>query len=159
MPLTDAFDNTAPQAMTLPTQVGGAFDNTGASPNVGDPPLQVSINTVARTNQNIGITLAGLTIAGKLLVATNVILLMGQTDPTQNGIWLVNAGVPTRHASLDTDIEANSGAANPFGLICYVIDAASTEYSKFFVLATRPPITLGTTPIVFADKSALAKTF
>lgn len=95
MGLGDAFDNTAPVAIALPTQNGGAFSNTApvaesilALVHKGFGQLQVvQVSAVLTTNLTLPSS-NPLTIDDVVISPGDKILLAGQTVPAENGIYL-----------------------------------------------------------------------
>jgi hypothetical protein len=152
MSLYDPFDNTPPQAATL--ALAAAFDNTPAAPLV-DPSLtrQVFTATNSRTNVNVGVDIVGSTIGGHVVIDTEPVLLMGQTNAAENGFWRARVGqAPIRDPIMDTQAEANANIS------AIITGVGATDLGKIFVLVTPPPINLGVTPLNYQEKSALPRT-
>jgi hypothetical protein len=138
-----AYDNTSPGAIT-PT-LATAYDNT--SPGAKNRNVNViGVNAASTGNINLAVTADGITVDGVLLAPSNTFLAKNQTVKSQNGVYVVNAspGVPTRATSADTDAEFEGGME--------VTPGSGGQGSKTFVLATPPPIILGTTELVFFDQ-------
>ena len=96
---------------------------------------------------NIDLTAGGLlTIDGVTLNAGERVLVAGQTNATQNGIYTVAAGTWVR--SIDADTSAKVKA----GLFTFVTEGTSNQDSGW-VLVTDNPITLGTTGLSFTQFS------
>lgn len=110
--------------------------------------LQAHQAVRAAASVNVNIASPGASIDGIAPAANDRLLLMGQTDPTQNGIyvWTASATAMNRAADADTSAEVVSGM--------YVYAATGTlNGSKGWVLITPNPITLGTTSLQFTQYS------
>jgi len=96
---------------------------------------------VATTN----IILSGIqTIDGVLLVANDRVLLVGQTNPVENGLWLVQAGAWTRPA----DFATGTAAGQAYVLILSGAINAGTSW-----LSNTPAAIIDTDPITFSQFS------
>jgi hypothetical protein len=95
-------------------------------------------------NSNINIASAPAAADGITLGPNNRILLFGQTNPAENGIYVfTTAGAAlTRSIDADTSAELNTGA--------FVYVEEGTQAGSQYVLITQGSITLGTTPLSFA---------
>jgi hypothetical protein len=88
------------------------------------------------------ITLSGLqTIDGVSLAANDRVLLVGQTDPVENGLWLAQSGAWTRPADF-----ANGDPAGQ----AYVLILSGNTYTGSAWLCNTPDSIIGTDPIMFA---------
>lgn len=100
-----------------------------------------SVNALADSN----IVLAGLqTIDGVALIAGNRVLVTAQTDPVENGIWVVAAGAWTRPADFNTGDVAGSAyvlVQRPTGM--------DNVYGGSSWLCATPTAVIGTDPIQF----------
>lgn len=86
----------------------------------------------------------GDTVDGVVLATNDRILIKDQADPTQNGIYTVNAsGAPTRA----TDADAGSELVNASVFVSAGTDNAHTQWIQI----TPATITLGSSNIVFAQ--------
>ena len=86
----------------------------------------------------------GDTIDGVVLVTGDRILLRNQTAATENGIYVVAAsGAPARSADADSGAELVNAAV--------LVSEGTTGADKLWVCTTNAPITLGTTPLTWAD--------
>jgi len=94
------------------------------------------------------ITLSGeQTVDGVALVAGNRILVNGQADAEDNGIYVVAAGAWARSADADTSAEVDAG------MFTFVTEG--TNYADTgWVLSTDDAITLGTTELSFVQFSS-----
>lgn len=95
---------------------------------------------------NIDLATGGLlTIDGVQTVAGDRVLVMNQTDPSQNGIYtVVDGGAWTR------TVDANSDATVTPNLYAFVSEG-TVNGDNGFTLATDGPITLGTTALNFTQ--------
>lgn len=99
----------------------------------------------AATTTNI--TLSGLqTIDGVSLQAGDRVLVKDQTNPAQNGIYVVQSGAWTRAVDADTWDELVAAAV-------FVLQG-TTNADKGFVCTSDPGGTLGTTPVTWVQFSA-----
>jgi hypothetical protein len=109
--------------------------------------LDVKESVVALSDSNI--TLSGeQTVDGIALVAGDRILVTGQTDATQNGIYVVAAGAWGR----STDADNTPGNEVSGGMFTFV-EQGTTYGDSGWVLTTNGPITLGTDELVFTQFS------
>lgn len=94
---------------------------------------------------------ATLTVDGVSLVNTDRVLLAGQTSAIQNGIYTVS-GIGTAYA-LTRSTDADGPGDLTQGAYTKVIEG--TVYAGWeFTLTTLDPITIGTTPLVWAGQPA-----
>ena len=92
---------------------------------------------------------AGDTIDGYVLVAGDRILIKNQTDPIENGIYVVQAtGAPVRATDADTAAELEDGAA------VYVLNGTIGAASGWLMSSISP--IPGTDPITWAQFSSTA---
>jgi hypothetical protein len=107
--------------------------------------VKLSVRAISTSD----ITLSGTqSVDGVALVAGDRILVAGQTDATQNGIYVVAAGAWARSADADN---TPSGEVTS-GMFTFV-EEGTTYAGTGWVLTTANPITLGTTALVFAQFS------
>jgi hypothetical protein len=105
--------------------------------------FKASVKVVAASN----ITLSGAqTVDGIALVASDRVLVAGQTLPATNGIYVVAAGAWSR--SSDADNTVNTGEVSS-GMYCLV--EQGTNANSGWVLSTTGTITLGTTALAFTQ--------
>ena len=83
-------------------------------------------------------------IDGVTLATNDRILLKDQTTGSENGIYIVTAGTPTRATDADTNAEVTPGLAT-------FVEEGTANADKGFVLTNNGAITLGTTALVFAQ--------
>lgn len=93
---------------------------------------------------NVTLTAPGASIDGVTLAAGDRVLLMGQSDARQNGIWVFNgASSPmTRAVDADENAEVTAGLA-------VSVAQGTTNGNKTFVLITDDPIEVGVTELAF----------
>lgn len=87
----------------------------------------------------------GQTVDGVTLVTGDRILIKNQTTQTENGIYIVTAGTPTRSTDADTGAELVGATA--------FVDQGTTNASTGWTQTTDAPITIGTSNIVFVQFS------
>lgn len=114
----------------------------------------ISTGLVAKTPALVvsttNVTLSGLqTIDSVTLVANDRVLLVGQTNPIENGLWLAQAGAWTR----PTDFAAGSTVGQ-----AYVLVTSGTVNAGSSWLSNTPTAIVGTDPISFVLFSLPAQT-
>lgn len=93
------------------------------------------------------ITLSGTqTIDGVAVTAGDRVLVKNQTDPEDNGIYVVGASSWARSSDANTDAEVTAG------MFVFVEDG-SVNADSGWILATNNPIILGTTELTFVQFS------
>jgi hypothetical protein len=98
---------------------------------------------------NINLATGGLiTVDGSVVADGDRVLVKDQTLSQENGIYVAHAGAWVRAADADN----SPGAEVTTGMFCFVTDGALNN-NNGFVLTTPNPITLGTTPLSFAQFS------
>jgi len=108
--------------------------------------VKVSVRAVSTSD----ITLSGAqTVDGVSLVAGDRVLVMGQTDSTLNGIYVVSAGAWSRADDAD-----NSPTGEVTSGMFTFVEEGTTYAGAGFVLTTANPIVLGTTGLQFAQFSS-----
>ncbi|WP_210214067.1 hypothetical protein [Mesorhizobium sp. M4B.F.Ca.ET.017.02.2.1] len=116
----------------------------------------VAIKGPCKVASSTNITLAAeQTIDGVAVVSGDRVLVMGQTNPVDNGIWKVSTGVWTRAKDFAGNRDVKKGTT--------VVVTGGTQAGAWQV-TTADPITVGTTSIAFsqtlqpydADLAALA---
>jgi hypothetical protein len=110
--------------------------------------LDVKASVRAGASTNITLASPGAAIDGVTMVAGDRVLLMGQTAPAENGIWVWNAAASAMTRATDADTSAE---VTP-GLFTFV-EEGTTNADRGFVLTTNAPITLGTTGLAFTQFS------
>ncbi len=107
-----------------------SLDVSFASATVGT----LAVRAVATTN----VALSGTqTIDGVSVLADQLVLLAGQSNTTQNGVWVVKSGAWARTVT----------AMSP-GMVVFV-QAGTKHKGSAWVLVAAAPITVGTTPLSF----------
>jgi trimeric autotransporter adhesin len=129
----------------LITLLGSVTNNTDAATKAYVD-AAISTGIVAKTPALVlGVTnvaLNGLqTIDGVTLVANDRVLLINQTDPVENGLWLAQAGAWTRPADFDTGDTAGQA---------YVLILSGSINAGASYLCNTPTAIIGTDPIGFA---------
>jgi len=127
---------------------------TGTVTNNTDAATKAYVDTVAATGivaktpavvvstTDIGSPPTGLlTIDGVTLVANDRVLLVGQTDPVENGLWLAQSGAWTRPTDFDTGDLAGQA---------YVLILSGDVYKGSSWLCNTPTAIIGTDPINFS---------
>jgi len=101
----------------------------------------------AATTADVDLATGGLlTIDGVALAEEDRVLVLNQTAPEENGIYVAHSGAWVR------SVDANTSAKVTAGLYCYVTEG-TTNGDKGYVLTTNDPITLDTTGLTFAQFS------
>lgn len=101
----------------------------------------------AATTDDINLTSGGLLMVdGVALQNGNRVLVINQTTPAENGIYIASTGAWSRASDADTSSKVTSG------LYCFVNEGA-TNGDKGYILTTNDPIDLGTTDLTFAQFS------
>lgn len=104
----------------------------------------LSWKEAARAAQTTNRALTGLTaVDGVTPSANDRILLMGQTAPAENGLWLAQSGAWTRPTDYDAAGEAEGAAV--------LVLEGTANGDKAWVCTTNPPITIGTTGTVWVQ--------
>jgi len=108
---------------------------------------KAACNAATTTNET-DITLSGTqTIDGVALVAGDRVLVKNQdTNPEENGIWVVDSGVWSRAE----DADGNPQGEVSQGMYTVVIDGTAND-STAWILTTPNPIVVGTTPLTFVQ--------
>lgn len=122
--------------------VGQTDAPAATTPNAG-----LAIKTAVRVaaTANINLQTFGLGVLdGVTLAAADRVLLTGQSDPTQNGIYSASTGVWQRAS----DAADNSQWAN--GAQVYVIFGTASGGTEF-ILSASDPVLLGTSALTFAS--------
>ena len=112
--------------------------------------LGLAVHDPARVVSTTNSVIAGLLIIdGVQLVDGDRVLLLGQTDPVENGLWVAHIGAWTRPADFDTGQQ--TGRA-------YVLVLEGTVNAGASWLAITPLAIIGTDPIFFAQFSLPGQT-
>lgn len=110
--------------------------------------IKASVKAATTVTGTLGTAYAnGQTIDGYTLVTGDRILIKNQGTGSENGIYTVNAsGTPTRATDADTSAKVTPG-------LFVFVEQGTVNQDSGWVLTTDPPITLGTTALVFAQFS------
>jgi len=100
-----------------------------------------SVVTVADSD----ITLSGEQTINGVLTSTSRIGVVGQSDASENGIYITAAGTWVRSTDADEDSEVTNG------LNFFVSGGASTKNGSEYLLITADPITVDTTALSFIE--------
>ena len=84
-------------------------------------------------------TLSGEQTLAGLLTSASRVLVVEQTSPAENGIYVTAAGAWARASDADEDAEVTNGN------LTHVLNSGSDEDKNKYLLATADPITVGTT--------------
>ena len=110
-----------------------------------------SVRVVSRTNVNLAANI--FSIDGISLSDKDRVLLAGQTNQSQNGIysWLVSTSKLTRATDADSIFELSAGNK-------VYVEEGNTQGKSSWTLITQGVITPGTTALVFAKESRINST-
>ena len=146
----DSFGNFTTNMVTLSGTVTNPTDATtkqyvDAAVSTGLIAKQPAV-VVSLTN----ITLTGTqTIDGVALIATNRVLLVGQTNPVQNGLWVVQVSAWTRPTDFASGTEADGA---------YVLITSGAVNAGSSWLCSTPTAIIDTDPITFVEFSLPGQT-
>jgi len=99
-----------------------------------------------RTTATSNITLSGnQTINGYLTIDGDRVGVVGQTDPTENGIYIADSGAWSRSTDMDADSELTNGARWAVG------NTSSTKNGFSYICTTPDPITIGVTATTWTE--------
>ncbi|KKN74303.1 hypothetical protein LCGC14_0392420 [marine sediment metagenome] len=124
---------------------GGGFIGPGGTGAVQVLDWKEAVETVSTAN----IALTGEQTLNGLLTSVSRVGVTGQTDPTENSIYVSAVGAWVRAADADTDAKVTNGLAFAVG------DSGSTLAGNIYILTTPDPITLGVTSLTFSELTAL----
>jgi hypothetical protein len=131
------------QQATVPTQNDDLVNKAYVDAQSQGLDQKASVRAASTTN----LDLTGLeTVDGVSLIAGDRILVMGQTAPEQNGIYVVAAGAWARSEDANTDEDVTAG------LFTFVSEGVDNG-NNGFVLITPDPVVLGTTELEFTQFS------
>ena len=112
-------------------------------------PFKNSARVVSRSN----IALSGLqTIEGVTLSGGDRVLVAGQTDASENGLYDASSNAWSRSSDADTSTKMRAGIYIP-------VSEGAQDADTLWFLATNDPITLDTTALVFREQSGVMTTF
>jgi len=138
----DGSGNFATNMITLLGSVTNPTD--AATKSYVDSAVATGIvaKTPALVVSTTNVTISGLqTIDGVALSANDRVLLVGQTNPVENGLWLAQSGAWTRPADF-----ANGTMAGQ----AYVLILSGATYEGSSWLCSTPTAVIGTDPIQFS---------
>ena len=107
--------------------------------------LDVKESARAATTGNITLSNTQ-TIDGVALVVGDRVLVKDQTDPIENGLYVVASGSWTRSADADEPNEVNAG-------LFVFVEEGTANADSGFVLTTDNPLVVGTDPLEFVQFS------
>lgn len=102
----------------------------------------------AASTANVTVSSAPATLDGVTLSVNDLVLLKNQTVASENGLYTFNGAA----VALTRATTHNTPDTLPLGL--RVVPSAGTQTASSFVLATAPPIVVGTTSLTFSSGSA-----
>ncbi len=145
----DASNNFAVNMITI----NGTITNSTDAVTKAYLDQQVLLGIVLKNPANVisfsNITLSGLpTIDGVTLTANDIVLLIGQTDKKENGLWVASSGAWSRTSDF------SSGVANK----AYVLVLNGTDNKGSSWICNTPTATIGTDEITFAQFSLPGQT-
>lgn len=141
-----SVDFTAPQAGVTPTLPSHLTTKEYVDSVATGLDVKLSVRVISTTD----IVLSGAqSVDGVALVVGDRVLVAGQTDASQNGIYTVAVGAWARSADADN---SPTGEVTS-GMFTFVEEGTSFSGSGW-VLTTANPIVLGTTALTFAQFSA-----
>lgn len=129
----------------VPTEALHAATKDYVDALAGGTDLKESCRAATTANVDLA-TVALSAVDGVTLVDGDRVLVMNQTAPAENGIYLAQLGAWTRAT------DANTSGLVTAGLYCFVTEG-TVNGDKGFVLTTNDPITLGTTALTFTQFS------
>lgn len=133
------------QQATLPTQPNDLASKAYVDSQSQGLDQKASVRAASATNIDIA-TGGLLTVDGVTLSSGDRVLLMGQTDASENGIYAADAGAWLRTS------DANSNADVTSGLFTFVTEGTN-HGNNGYTLITDDPITLDTTNLEFTQFS------
>ena len=115
------------------------------SPTIGVPSADLAIKTACLVATTGNITLSGAQVVDGVTVGNNGerVLVLDQTDPTTNGIYIASSGTWTR----TTDADGNTELAN--GQQVLVTGGQTNGGYKTYVLTAANPVTIGTSALTY----------
>lgn len=136
---TGSLDVNAQRIINLadPSQPQDAATKAYVDASVQGLDVKQSVRVATTAN----VTLSGLqTIDGVTLVAGDAVLVMSQTAPADNGIYIVASGAWARRNDANTSAKVNPGAF-------VFVEEGNANHDNGFVLTTDGAINLGTTAL------------
>lgn len=105
---------------------------------VGNTPMKAPVDCATTGN----ITLSGEQVVDGVQTASSRVLVLAQTDPTQNGIYDSSSASWTRSKDADGNYDLTTGT------IVLVLNGATLN-NTFYQVATPKPITIGSSALTF----------
>lgn len=141
------------QATQIAIDVAPTADEEAATKAYVDGVVQgFQIKPAAKVLATTNVTLAGLqTIDDYTLQAGDRVLLNGQTNGIENGLWQVGASSPYTWARPSDFLDGSSAA------FAYVMLTEGTVYNNTGWVETTSPATVGTTALTFTQFTGLGK--
>ncbi len=103
------------------------------------------VRVASTANVVLATLAAGSSIDGQTLAEGDRVLLRAQTDPIENGIYVMQAAAPgVRSSDMSSDAEVRSG-------LSVFVTEGSTLLTTMWTLSRADPILIGTTPLTFAQ--------
>lgn len=141
--------NTTLSATAIAAAAGGTFsDSSIVVPESLLPTVTAGLQVHAAATTNVTSLSGAQTIDGVALVATNRVLLTGQTTHTQNGVWVVASGSWTRPSDFNTGNHAS-------GIYVTVDNGGTANGGTSWVCSTAGPTdVIGTNNLTFTLSTA-----
>lgn len=92
------------------------------------------------------------TVDGTALALGDRVLLKNQATASENGVWIVTAGAPTRSTDMNGNSGSGSNGTNPGSFV--FVEQGTTLSATAWVLVTQAPITINTTGLTFSQVGA-----
>jgi hypothetical protein len=126
-------------------------DATGNNDAVNLGQLNAAFNNLDRKNSVRLVATSDLSLSGEqtidgVLTSADRVLLTGQTDASENGIYVTAAGAWSRSDDANTDAKVTSGLQT-------TVEEGSTKAGTIWLLTTADPIVLDTTNLTFTELS------
>lgn len=139
-----AMNNQRLTGLAEPTAAQDAATKGYVDAAVNGTDWKQSVRAATTTN----ITLSGLqTVDGVSLAANDRVLVKNQTTATENGLYSANSGAWVRTADADVNVEVHAG-------LTVMTEEGTINADSQWRLTTDGTITLGTTPLTFAQIGA-----
>ncbi len=134
---------------TIPTVIQTELDKKISLENFNSAGLKIAVPVVAASpgiSFNLSNIIPTSSVDGVTLVSGNRVLLKNQTQPSQNGIYVVQStGAPQRAGDFDTILEINDGYV--------LVDGGTTLKGSSWVVTSTVDV-IGTDPINFTQFSS-----
>lgn len=126
------------------------FSNTPPDPNAMSQPRPTAVRAASTANINVGGARAA--VDGYTAIALDAILLVAQTDPKQNGVWIAHTATSTWRRPILGEI---GYGAHVNGLRVTAVYGTANQ-GKMWTLTTVNPIVLDTTELTFTLSTSAA---